>query len=435
MQNQNIFKKIIITLIILVVGVGVYFGVTFYQTSKKALVSTNNTNPNRTPFQTRTSTGTDVTIIENTPKKTEVTNPTNTVTEPTEPPRLLQLWKDPVSGFDFVFKDIESFSTSTATNTVSKKTILKNQAYIYFWDRSTGNIYENLASTTKPARISNQVFPRAEEVYFTSPTTAFIRELNQNNENIITSQVTLFKETATSTLFSTTKKSISLIADLVSVSKETKKVFYFLKGTGQGFVSNTDLSSVLKVLETEIKEWIPQYVNKTTLAATTKPSAYFKGYLFFINSTGTQDNQYILGDKYGFTTLVSPDGTKVLYNEIDKNLLETSIYDIKTKTTIRLTQATLVEKCTWSNDSKKIYCSIPQKLSLAPYPDVWYQGSTSFSDNIWSINPKTGDFEIEIALQDQVIQPIDGYNLKTSSDNKYILFQDKYTLSLWKYTF
>jgi hypothetical protein len=437
MQNQNLFKKIIILLIIFVLGFGIFFGVVFYRSSKNTLTtSTTNKNPTRTSFQTRTSTSTDITITEDTPDAPqEVQNPVDTTQQPEVKPRLVQLWKEPVSGFDFIPKDIDIVSTSTATNTVTKKTVLKNQIHVYLWDRTTGNIYQNLASTSEVERLSNYTSPRAEVVYFTGPTTALSRELDQDNENIITSKVDLYKETATSTFFTATKKRVFLNAEHISISQDTKKMFYFLKDMGQGFVSNIDLSSTLKVLDIKITEWLPQYVSRTTLAITTKPSAYFQGYLFFVNSTGTQDNQYILGSKYGFTTLVSPDGTKVLYNEIENDLLETSIYDIKNKKTIRLSQATLTEKCVWASDSKKIYCAIPQELALAPYPDVWYQGSTAFSDNIWSIDPLTGNFDIEIALQDQVPTKIDAYNLKVSGDKKYLLFQDKYTLSLWKYSF
>jgi hypothetical protein len=437
MQNKNnTLKKIILFAILVVIILGIFFGITFYQASKKTTkVGTTNSNPTRTPFQTRVSTSSDVVIVPDTEKTpTEVKNPVYEPQQTTNKvPKLTQLWKEPVSGFDFIPKDIEFFSTSTETNTPSKKTVLKNQTYIYFWDRSTGNVYENLASTTDVVRLSNYTSPKAESVYFTGPTTILTRELAQDNENIITSKIDLYKESATSTLFTATKKRVLLNTDLISISKDTKKMFYVLKGAGQAFVSNIDLSSTLKVLDTKITQWIPQYVNKTTLALTTKPSAYFQGYLFFINSTGTQDNQYILGNMYGFTTLVSPDGSKILYSQIENDLLETSIYDIKSKKTTRLTQATLTEKCVWSSDSKKIYCAIPQQLALAPYPDVWYQGSTTFSDNIWSIDPNTGSFDIEVALQDQVTEKIDAYNLKVSDDSKYLIFQDKYTLTFWKY--
>ncbi len=166
---------------------------------------------------------------------------------------------------------------------------------------------------------------------------------------------------------------------------------------------------------------------------TTKPSAYFKGYLFSLNTAGSGKNSYVLGEKYGFNTLVSPDGKKVIYNEILNNNLETFIYDIKSKSVTYLTQATIVEKCVWAADSKQVYCAIPQKLYEAAYPDAWYKDNISFADNIWSINPETGAFRIVIPLQDQVATPIDVYKIVVSSDNKYLLFQDKNTLRLWKY--
>ncbi len=439
MQTQNLVKNIVIALIILVIGAGIFFGYTFYQASKGTQTATrggSNTNPTRTPFQTRVATGSDITIVQDQTTPTEIENPTPTQNLPVEEPRLVELWKAPVSGFDFVNKDIQVLATTTkGTTTITTTKTLKNQPFVYLWDRSTGNIHENPASTSEVVRISNFTSPGVEEAYFITPTTVLTRELDPNNQSIITSYIQLAKETSSSTLFTATKKRIFTSAEHISISQENKKMLYVLKDSGQAFIANTDMSSVLRILTTNITQWIPQYVNKTIAALTTKPSAYYQGYLFFVNSTGTQDNQYVLGDKYGFTTLVSPDGSKVLYSEILEDSLFTSIYNVKTKTSIRLSQATLTEKCVWSNDSKKIYCAIPQQLNSLPYPDVWYQGLTTFSDNIWSINSATGEFDLEVALQDQLTTDIDAYNLKISTDQKYLLFQDKYTLHLWKYTF
>lgn len=445
MQNKTL-KNTIIILTVLIIGAGIYFGYTFYQSSKKEIsnqTSTQGTNLGRVPFQTRTASGTDITIIDNTLDENIEDYPIDVEKAPIAVPKLVQLWNKPVSGFDFIVKDIEILpletnlsTTSTSTkNTSPKKNIIKNQQFVYLWDRETGNIHQNLASTSDTERLTNFTSPKAEEVYFTDESSVLVRELDQNNININNSYLRIYKETATSTVFTAEKKNIYVNADQISVLKGTKKMFYFLKDTGQAFISNIDLSSVFRVLNTSITQWVPQYVNKTTLAITTKPSAYFKGYLFFVDNTGTQDNQYILGEKYALTTLVSPDGKKVLYSEIVNDLLQTSIYDIKTKKTLSLTQSTISDKCSWANDSKKIYCAIPQRLTSAPYPDVWYQGSTSFSDNIWSINPESGKFELEIYLQQQVPQSIGAYNIKVSNDGKYLLFQDKYTLNLWKYTF
>lgn len=448
-SKQGLLKKLIIALIILVIAAGIYFGITFYNASKNLKQGTNatpNLNPDRTPFQTRTSTSGDIVISSN--SNQEVTNPsTSTLVLPQlSKPRLIQLWKEPVSGFNFINKDREIISTSTATTTiivgsstvatttvVYKTIVVKNQSYVYIWDRATGNIYQNLASTTDVERLSNYTLPGIEEAHFVDAITVLARGLDSSNEAVISTYLQLYRDIATSTLFSAREKNIPIEAKNVSYSNEAKKIFYFIEGTGQGIVANFDLSSFIRTIKTSITEWIPQYVNKATLAATTRPSAYFQGYLFFINNNGTGDNQYILGDKYGFTTLVSPDGKKVLYSEIQEDLLQTSIYDIASKTIVALTQSTISDKCAWTADSKKIYCAIPQQLALAPYPDAWYQGTTSFGDNIWSIDPETGEFDVVVALQDQVTDKIDAYNLKVSADQKYLLFQDKYSLTLWKY--
>ncbi|MES2623442.1 MAG: hypothetical protein V4576_03470 [Patescibacteria group bacterium] len=459
-NNNSLTKKIIVVLIVLVIGVGIYFGIKFYQSSKNVDIGANqNTDKGTTPFQTRTATSGEVVVVGDRPNTPgTATNPSPVVNLPMAKPRLVQLWKEPVSGFDFVYKDREIVSTSTATTTIKvattttvgtttatttinvattsivfKSIILKNQTYVYLWDRATGNIHQNLASTTEVERLSNYTLPRIEEAYFIDPLTVLVRGLDESNESVRTTYLQLIKETSTSTLFTAKAKNIPVISKVISLSNETKKMFYFIEKTGQGIVSNLDISSFIRVINTSLTQLLPQYVNKTLLAATTRPSAYFPGYLFFINSGGTGSNEYILGEKYGFTTLVSPDGKKVLYSEIKNDLLQTAIYDVASKTTVFLDQSTITEKCVWTSDSKQIYCAIPQKLVLAPYPDQWYQGLTAFSDNIWSVNPSTGEFAVVVPLQDQLSNPVDAFNLKISADKKYLLFQDKYSLTLWKY--
>jgi hypothetical protein len=310
---------------------------------------------------------------------------------------------------------------------------LKNQEFAYFWDRATGNIFENLSSSTIVSRISNFTLPRMEEALFIDGFSVLVRGVLTDNESITTKYISLYKETATSTLFSTTLKNLFIPAKQVSLLPSLKKVFYFTPKTGNGVSSSVDGTGVANIIKTSLTEWLVQYVNKDTIAITTRPSAYFPGYLFFVSTNGSGNNQYILGDKYAFTTLTSPNGQKVLYSEIVNNKLETSVFDVKTRTSITLSQATLTEKCAWADDSILVYCGIPQQLVAAPFPDAWYQNLTQFEDNIWSINPSTGEFQVVIPLQDQVTVPIDAFNLKISKTKKYLLFQDRYSLTLWKY--
>lgn len=436
---QNIIKKIIIILTVIILGLGIFFGYKFYKVSQGDLsdynLNTDNTNPSRTPFQTRVSTTTGVeTMVED---NQDIANP---VTTQQSKPRLIQIWKEPVSGFDFIYKDLEIVSTSTNNSSttivqsIKNKKILKNQEYIHFWDRKTGHIYENLASTTDVNKIYNYTLTGVEEMFFIDDISAIARKLDNDNETILTYYLKFSKDNSTSTVvYNTTSKDINIDSSNIAFLKTTKRIFYFINRTGKGVLSSVDGMVRTNIISTSLSEWLPQYVNKATVALTTKPSAYFKGYLFFLNPDGNSKNTYILGEKYGFNTLVSPDGKKVIYNEIINNTLEMFIYDIKTKTHTYLNQTTIADKCVWSNDSKKIFCGIPQKLYQAAYPDVWYKNELGFADNIWSINPENGEFQLIIPLQDQVPVSIDVYKIKISDTNKYLIFQDKNTLSLWKY--
>ncbi len=457
--NKNPYKKILILLILLVIGAGIYFGIYFYQTSKKAQTRATITDPKtgKTAFQARTASTTDqpqIGILQD--ENPATINTASSVPNVTS--RLVQLWDQPVSGFDFIYKDIEITSTSTVTTsipsvatntpriidekpavvqtnkaTVFKKTILKNQEFIYFWDRKTGHIYENLSSTTERVRISNYTLPRMEEVFFIDNISVLARGLSSNNESINSLLINLYKETATSTLYSTKIKPLNFSSKQISVLPEVKKVFHFINNTGKGTLTSVDGTNQTTILNTTITELIPQYINKSVAAVTTRPSAYFPGYMFLVSTDGSGTNEYILGDKYALGTLVSPDGKKILFSEIEQNQLRTAVYDIRSKTTVELSQATLPEKCAWDNTSTLLYCGIPQKLAQLPYPDAWYQNQTQFTDNMWTVNPLTGEFKAIIPLQDQVSVPIDVINIKVSKNKKYLLFQDRYSLTLWKY--
>ena len=87
----------------------------------------------------------------------------------------------------------------------------------------------------------------------------------------------------------------------------------------------------------------------------------------------------------------------------------------------------------WGSASDVLYCAVPTNLTAGQYPDTWYQGEVSFTDQIWKIDLKTGATTM---LVDPVTirggEEIDGIKLSLSPDGKYLLFVNKKDSFLWK---
>ena len=135
------------------------------------------------------------------------------------------------------------------------------------------------------------------------------------------------------------------------------------------------------------------------------------------------------------TTLVSPDLTEALIGTsgdgsniyLDSNL-------IKNNTTINLSLQTLPEKCVWSHTEKStVYCAVPETIPEGIYPDNWYQGLVTFTDNLWKINTSTGISKVVVLFDRGYNKSFDAINLQLSSDDSYLTFTNKSDLILWGY--
>lgn len=91
------------------------------------------------------------------------------------------------------------------------------------------------------------------------------------------------------------------------------------------------------------------------------------------------------------------------------------------------------EKCVWNSSSTDIYCAVPKSTGSATYPDDWYKGEVSFSDQIWKIDPASGTGSM-------IIDPttvsggesIDGIKLALDAGEKYLFFVNKKDSYLWE---
>jgi hypothetical protein len=143
-----------------------------------------------------------------------------------------------------------------------------------------------------------------------------------------------------------------------------------------------------------------------------------------------KDFNKVIGNINGLTTLTSPDGQLILYSS---NNLFLNTYNTKTGESVAVGLRTLPEKCVWNKTSDVVYCAVPKYISPGNYPDSWYMGEVSFSDEIWRINTQNGS---TILISDissiSGAEGIDGINLTLDDAENYLFFMNKKDSYLWK---
>lgn len=348
--------------------------------------------------------------------------------------KLRRISSVPVAGFS-IFQKERLREEITTTNEGEPQPQIELAPAVRYVERATGNIYQTWADEIEEKKFSATVVPRIYEAYFgESAESVVMRYLKSDGKVIATFSGSLPEEilgvepTGTSEITGTFLP--DGISDL-SVSPEKTRIFYLLP-VGGGVVGVT--AGILgdrktQVFESPFTEWLPQWANSTVITLTTKPSYSVPGHMFVVNPE-RRDLRKMIGDVSGLTALTSPSGRLVLYAD---NTLSLRVYNVDTRNTVSLGARTLPEKCTWNLSSTAIYCAVPISVSGSLYPDAWYKGEVSFSDEIWKIDATTGagnaisDLTSALGKQD-----IDAIKLAVDQDESYLMFVNKKDSILWE---
>ncbi|MFA6227391.1 MAG: hypothetical protein WC631_02865 [Candidatus Paceibacterota bacterium] len=335
-----------------------------------------------------------------------------------EVPQLRQIYSSPVSGATIFIKD----------------GIIK----IRFVDRSTGNIQEAKTDSKEVLRITNTTIPKIQEsVWGINGSNLIMRYLDENTNAIssFSGKIKISSSSSNEFLGEMIGGFLSPNADSVVINPAGDKAFALIKKTdgngSYGVISSIDGMNKKQAFDSQISSWIISWPKNSIIPFTTKPTFKNAGYTFFLN-TDTNSFDRILGNKYGLTVLVRKDATSMIYSESLRGSIRLSHYDIRNNNDKSLQVSTFSDKCVWSNtDNNIIYCAVPKNIPTGSYPDSWYQGITSFSDNIWKIDVEKGTTNMlyEIGRSDSA--EIDTVDLKLSPDDKYLVFTNKNDLSLW----
>lgn len=437
-------RNLTFLIIILIVIVAILFG--FFYLKKPASTPTDNggsTNffSNFNPFNKKTATP------PNTTAPTDVSGYTPPSGGEIPITKLIKISSMPIAGYGVFMKErykdvppvvIPPDGTTPATNTspaIPTPPATEFVPAIRYVDRATGVIYQTFADKIFERKFSSTMVPMVYEVYFGNKGGSVVmRYLKTDNKTIQTFVGALPKEYLGADSTGTDEIKGSFLPDNISnvnISPDTMRIFYLFNSADSaiGTTAGTLGDQKTQVFDSPYTEWLSGWPNSKIITLTTKPSANVPGYMYVVNPDKKDFNK-VLGGINGLTTLASPDGKLVLYSD---NTLSLNIYHTDTKNSETLGVKTLPEKCVWSSGSDTLYCAVPKTPILGLYPDQWYQGEISFSDEIWKINVTTGTTTMSIDLNGfSGGEDIDGTKLSLDDGENYLFFVNKKDSFLWK---
>ncbi len=301
-------------------------------------------------------------------------------------------------------------------------------------DMATGNIYQTFLDQIDERKFSDTTIPNVHEAFFgDNGNSVIMRYLKPDGRTISTFAGSFPKAVIGGDSSSGNEIKGSFLPENITnlvTSFDQSQIFYLFntKDVAVGITGSPTGENKVQVFDSGFTEWLPEWPNPNMITVTTKASYAAPGYMYAINPL-KKDFKKVMGDIRGLTTLTSPDGRKVLYSN---NTMSINIYDIASLSTQSVSIRTLAEKCVWSYDSSNIYCAVPKDgISGSQYPDTWYQGEISFSDDIWKINVESNTATKIFDPALQAGEQIDATKLSLNKNGDYLFFVNKIDSYLW----
>lgn len=299
-------------------------------------------------------------------------------------------------------------------------------------NKINGNIYQTLVEKIDERKFSETIIPSIHESMFTE--NGVIMRYLRNGSTIATFFGNLPKEILGADSNNGNEIFGTFLPDGIkdiSVSPDDKKIFYLnnTKNGVAGILTKGEISNKEQIFDSVFTEWTSFWPNNELITLTTKPSGLVPGYSYLLN-TKTKDFDKTLSGINGLTTLMNPNGENILYSN---NTLALNVFNISRNEIRSLNVRTHADKCIWAGDSIHLYCAVPKFIdNTYVYPDSWYQGETSYNDEIFKINTQTG---AKTKLVDPSIiyanTVIDAVNLKLDPKEENLFFMNKSDSYLW----
>ncbi|MDQ1281722.1 MAG: hypothetical protein QG630_73 [Patescibacteria group bacterium] len=340
---------------------------------------------------------------------------------------LIKIWDRPVAGYGFYNKKGSSDNI------------------LVFVDSDTGFLYQkNLSQpTSTPVQITNSSYPNIREAYFLNVAgqNKIILQYSANNtvKSILANipdyysvandleNITALDNNITNISISSDFSKAVYVVTKNKVTNNKKDLYsdwYLIDNMGTSKIYTSDLSS-----------WKLQITNSTDIYAYNNDTAVEKSNLYILNnntnslkqiSIGHTGSSYLINNNSVLTSIFTSNGLKIYENQ--------SFYGgaFGDSSLSVLSFNTLTNKCSLS---EIIICGVPKEIKNydSGLPDAWYQGLTSWQDDLYIVNNDypSGQMLFNLNIDGQVNDSFDLKNINITKNQDHVLFTNKNDGSLW----
>jgi len=326
----------------------------------------------------------------------------------------------------------------------TEEIITEEAVLIRYMEQSTSHVYDTYTDMLLETRISNTTIPRIHDTFWNTDGTSVVFRYLEDGTNFIQTYLAALTEESIFSLGGNTEdptvlknlKGSYLTENITDISISPDKTRFFtlepIVGGTVGITSDFLGEKKVQIFQSPLSEWISEWPTASTVTLTTKATGTLGGFMYSVD-VNKKSFDKVLGGIIGLTTKMSPDGKTVLYSASVPNGVRLYSYNMNTKLVTDLGMSTLPEKCVWSKDSTILYCAVPKSFFLGTYPDLWYQGRTSFSDVLWRMNLGSSTYYILIDPDSSQNTSLDMTHLFLDPNEEYIFFTNKKDGILWNY--
>lgn len=304
---------------------------------------------------------------------------------------------------------------------VFSPTITSDKTKVVYYFRSNGNVWQSNFDGSDLSQASTTTLENLVKVIWSPDKNKVITIFQDNLENISKYFYNYI-----------TGKALPLdkYINYIAWSPDSSKIAYQYQNdfTDNNNIStaNPDGTKYTTLLKTRMKNLIIEWPKGQDIFLREKPSGIAQSSLYLLNTLSRSFNN-IMPNIYGLSIKWSYEGNKILYSKTNSKGENIGIFIADRNGTNEKSAnvSTLAEKCTWSQDTRYIYCAIPKNITEAKVlPDDFYKGTFISDDEFYKINTGTGE-KTNILKGENLNGNYDAVDLFLSPQENYLFFTNK----------